>query len=74
MTVRQVYNISNNQLVIELPEKFKGKEKVMVTLDDHVDSKVEKLLMLQKASEDPLFILDIKEINDDFGAIENEIL
>ena len=74
MTVRQVYNISNNQLIIELPEKFKGKEKVMVTLDDHVDSKVEKLLMLQKASEDPLFILDIKEINDDFGAIENETL
>ena len=74
MTVRQVYNISNNQLVIELPEKFKGKEKVMVTLDDHVDSKVEKLSILQKASEDPLFISDIKEINDDFGAIENETL
>ena len=74
MTVRQVYNIRNNQLIIDLPDTFKGKQKVMVTLDDHVDSKAEKLVMLQKASKDPLFMADIKEVNDDFGAIENETL
>jgi hypothetical protein len=74
MTVRRLYSIRNNQLIIDLPDNFKGKQKVMVTLEDHIDSKAEKLELLQKASKDPLFIADIKEVNDDFGAIENDIV
>lgn len=74
MTVRRLYNIRNNQVIIDLPDNFKGKQKVMVTLEDHVDSKAEKLAMLQKASKDPLFIADIKEVNDDFGAFEKDIV
>lgn len=74
MTVRRLCNIRNNQLIIDLPENFRGKQKVMVTHEYHVDSKAEKLVMLQKASKDPLFIADIKEVNDDFGAIEKDIV
>ena len=61
MTVRRLYNIRNNQLIIDLPDNFKGKQQVMVTLEDQVDSKVEKLAMLQKASKDPLFIAPSKK-------------
>ena len=74
MTLRQVYNIKNNQLIIELPEKFKGKAKLMVTLDDHIDSKIDKISILKEASKDPLFLSDIKEVQDDFGAIDHENL
>ncbi len=46
----------------------------MVTFEDHLDSNAEKLAMLQKASKAPLFIADLREVNDDFGAIEKDIV
>jgi hypothetical protein len=74
MTIRQVCDINNNQLVINLPSDFKGKKRVVVTVDDLVDVYSEKLLQLKRASNDPLFIADIKEVNDDFKTIDSEIL
>ena len=72
MTVTQVYTIRNNQLIIDIPDTFKGKEKLLVILDDHIDSKAEKLAMMQKAAHDPLFLADIQEVSDDFKAIDDE--
>jgi len=72
MTMRQVYNIINNQLVIDLPDRFKGKEQVVVTIDDDIDSKEAKILLLKQALQDPLFLEDVKEIEDDFNAIESD--
>lgn len=72
MTIRQVCEIKNNQLIINLPEDFKNKKSVFVTVEDSVDKYDEKMLLLKKASTDPLFIADIKEIKDDFKIIDLE--
>ncbi len=74
MTVRQVYNPKNNQIIINLPETFKGKKHVVVTIDDAVDTKAEKFLQIKNAAFDPLFLADVKSINDDFERLEDEIL
>lgn len=74
MTYRQVCNIENNQLIINLPDNFRDKKKVLVIVDDSVDTKASKLLLLKEAANDPLFMADIKEVNDDFGDIDHEAL
>jgi hypothetical protein len=43
-------------------------------VDDQVDNKAKKLEMMKIASNDPLFLADIKEVHDDFDSIENESL
>ena len=70
----QVCDIQNNQLIINLPEEFRNKKKVLVIVDDTIDSKTEKLTLLKQAASDPLFIADIKAVNDDFGDIDHETL
>ena len=74
MTYRQIYDVSNNKLVINLPDSFKNKKQVLVTLDDSVETFAEKLALLKQASSDPLFLSDVKEVNDDFGSIDHETL
>ena len=71
MTASQVYSTNNNQIIIDLPEKFRGKEKLLITIDDHVETKSEKLIKMKNAQNDPLFLADIKEVEKDFEAIEN---
>ena len=72
MTLRQVYTVVNNQLVITLPDSFKGKSKLTVTVDDLVDIQAEKFVMLANATKDPLFISDIMEISEDFKISDTE--
>ena len=74
MTYRQVCNVNNNQVIITLPADFKGKKQVTVVVDDLVDTKIQKLAMLKNASEDPLFLADIAEVQHDFDSIDNETL
>jgi hypoxanthine phosphoribosyltransferase len=74
MTYRQVCSVDNNKVTITLPEDFKGKTKVVVVVDDLVDTKAQKFELLKKASNDPLFLADIKEIHEDFDAIDEENL
>ena len=74
MTVRQICDVINNQLLIKLPDSFKGKKQVLVILNDSVDDRTSKYELLKLASVDPLFNADIKEINDDFNAIDSETL
>ena len=74
MTYRQVCNVNNNQVIITLPADFKGKKQVTVVVDDLVDAKIQKLAMLKNASEDPLFLADIAEVQHDFDSIDNETL
>jgi len=74
MTYRQVCNVNNNQVIITLPADFKGKKQVTVVVDDLVDAKIQKLAMLKNASEDPLFLADIAEVQHDFDSIDNESL
>jgi hypothetical protein len=74
MTIRQICNITNNQLIINLPTTFTDKKSVLVIVDDSVDEYAEKMLLLKKASTDPLFIADLKQVNDDFGYLDFETL
>ncbi len=76
MTFEKTYEIQkNNQLIINLPERFKSKKKVKVIIEDfddyHRNGKIE---ILKKASRDPLFLADIKEISADFDFSDNELL
>lgn len=72
MRLRRVCDIKNNQLIINLPDGFKGKNKVLVIVDDSIDPKFEKMALMKQASNDPLFLADLKEIEEDFGKIDNE--
>ena len=74
MTLRQICEVVNNQLLITLPDSFKDKKKVLVIVNDNLDNRSLKLELLKKASTDPLFNDDIKEINDDFKLIDGETL
>ena len=74
MTLKQVCNIHNNQLTINLPENFYGKTKVMVIVEDIKDDVLDKDLLMKKAATDLLFFKDINEINDDFKFIDHETL
>ena len=72
MTLRQIYTVENNQLVITLPDSFKGKNRLLVTVEDSADTTSEKLRLLAQASTDPLFISDIMEISEDFKNSDTE--
>jgi hypothetical protein len=72
MTLKQVYNVNNNQLTINLPENFRGKKQVMVIVEDIEESQLNKYLLMKKAATDLLFLSDIQEINSDFKNIDSE--
>jgi hypothetical protein len=74
MTYKQVCVVNNNQVVVTLPPDFGNKRQVTVLIDDQVDIREQKLALLKDASEDPLFLSDISEINRDFDAIDNEAI
>ena len=72
MSHRNIYEVTDNQLIISLPKEFKNKTKVLVTIDDVTDSKATKLLLLKQAAMDPLFLANIEEARNDFDPIDNE--
>ena len=74
MTLRKIVDIINNQIIIALPENFRGTKKALVIVNDIVSTKAEKLALMQQAVSDPLFLSDIKEIGEDFGSIDHETL
>lgn len=74
MTYRIVCSVNNNQVTVTLPPDFSDKKQVTVYVDDQVDTKALKLELLKAASNDPLFLADIKEIHDDFDSIDSETL
>lgn len=72
MTLKQVYNVNNNQLTINLPENFRGRKQVMVIVEDIEDVQLDKYILMKKAATDLLFLSDIKEITSDFRNIDSE--
>ncbi len=74
MTFEKTYDVQkNNQLVIILPDKFRSKKKVRVTIEDIDENRDEKLSLLKKAASDPIFLSDIAEIDSDFRYSDNEM-
>ncbi len=75
MTFEKTYNINNdNQLIIKLPERFRSKKRVKIIIEDVDDSRQEKIKQLRNASRDPLFQLDINEVNSDFKDSDTELI
>jgi hypothetical protein len=74
MTYKKTYNVQkNNQLVINLPDRFHSKKKVRVTIEDVDENRDEKISLLKKAASDPIFLSDIAEIDSDFRYSDNEL-
>jgi len=73
MTYKKTCEVKkNNQLIIDLPDKFKMKKKVMVIIEDIDNEQEDKIDLMKKASSDPLFLADIAEISADFENIDKE--
>ena len=73
MTYNQFYKVSDTKLVITLPAEFNNK-RVYVTIDDQVATDTHKIELMKLAANDPLFLLDLDEVNRDFDGIEQEAL
>lgn len=68
MIVRQIYKTENkNQLIINLSENFRSKKRILVVLDDSIDTKADKMDLMKMAPIDPLFLADVDTISKDFG-------
>jgi hypothetical protein len=73
MILKQIYNTDHkSQILIDLPESFRNKKKILVVLDDSVDIRTEKMEFMKKAQNDPLFFADINSVIQDFEKIDNE--
>lgn len=47
MVVKQIYKTDHKaQLMINLPDRFRRKNRILVVLDDSVDTKAEKLELM----------------------------
>ena len=73
MVYRKVYKVTNGSLNITIPPAFKDKQ-VVVTIDDAPVSQKDKLSLMEKAANDPLYLADLNEVNDDFKGIDHETL
>lgn len=74
MTYKIICPVKNNQVIVTLPPDFIDKRQVTIYVDDQVDVRSQKLEALKTASNDPLFLADIKEIKEDFDSIDHETL
>lgn len=75
MTYRQTYDVlNNNQLLIQLPDIFKNRKKVVIIIEDENEEYEKKIKLLSQASNDPIFLADINEISNDFKNIDKETL
>ena len=54
--------------------KVTKKQQVTVVIDDVIDTKAQKLEQLKAVLNDPLFLADIKEVQNDFDAVDHETL
>jgi len=73
MSFKEIHDVpKNHQLTINLPDSFPSKQKVVVTVEEMPLSKKEKIKLMKRAASDPLFIQDMKEVNNDFDLINNE--
>ncbi|PQJ12105.1 hypothetical protein CJD36_009975 [Flavipsychrobacter stenotrophus] len=72
MTHSLLYKVTDTQLTITIPPAFKNKQ-VRVTIDDKLVEN-DKIALMKLAVKDPLFLSDMKEVNDDFEGVEHETL
>jgi hypothetical protein len=75
MMFERTYKVKdNNQLVIKLPDSFKSSKRVRVIVEVIDEERKSKIDYLKRAAEDPLFLSDIQEVEDDFQYSDKETL
>ena len=74
MTCKIICPVKDNKVIVTLPPDFINKKRVTVYVDDQIDAKFQKLEFMKVASNDPLFLADIKETQHDFDSIDHETL
>lgn len=74
MTFSRVYSNINDTISIQIPKQFKGKKKILITINDINVEFEKKIALMKEAINDKMFIDDLKEVNEDFDAINNENL
>jgi len=74
MSFKKTFDVQkNNQLVIDLPDRFRSKKKVRVTIEDIDENRDEKISLLKRAANDPIFLSDIAEVDSDFSYSDSEL-
>jgi hypothetical protein len=73
-TFKKKYKIKDNQLIIDLPKNFDDTSSVIVTIEEDLNDHQKKIELMKKASKDPLFLADIKEVNNDFKFADSDAL
>lgn len=73
MTLSMICQVSNNQIIVNLPPEFASKKEVHVEIDDIISERDRKLELMRKATSDVLFLADIEEIKHDFNSIDGEL-
>ncbi len=67
MIEKQIYKTNNkSKITINIPEKFRNKKKLLIVIDDSIDSEKDKIELMKKAANDQLFIDDIEQVTEDF--------
>lgn len=75
MTHKKIYQVPiTEQLIITLPEDFRNKKEVLVTIDDITDVRIKKLELMKEAANDHVFLSDMEEVNLEFAQLEYETL
>ena len=72
MTYKTTGRVKGNRVVVALPPYFTENKEVTITIDDALDVRSEKMNLLKKAAQDPIFLADIREIQEDFENIDPE--
>ena len=72
MTLKQICNVKDNRLIINLPQSFKEGRRVMVIIDDELNVREDKMVLMQKAAKDPLYLADMAEVEEDFDFADSE--
>jgi hypothetical protein len=74
MLIRQICDVKNNEIIIHLPDTFSHGKEVMVIIDNAIMSKEEKIALIKQAASDPLFQADVKEVHEDFDALDQDLI
>jgi len=62
MTYKMVCTVKDNQVVLNLPPYLRNKKELTIFIDDQLDTRFSKLELLKMASNDPLFLEDVNEV------------
>lgn len=74
MAFEKTYDIQeNNEVIVKLPPRFKTQKRVRIIIQEIDQEREEKINLLRKAVNDPIFLSDIKEVSEDFENADKDL-